>query len=123
VKQSTSNKSQDEWVIEWANFPGAPKSTWDRYQWFFNPTKPQSMRLSKVGAQWLHNKTKFTLHIIALDKPITPKMLIRLERLITAPYFVKDLKELWVHSEEDAIMLQLHAGNLEQYLENLHINQ
>jgi hypothetical protein len=77
------------------------------------------MRLSKIGAVWLSKKTKFSLHTVTLDKPITPKMLLQLERLLTEPYFIKDLKELWVHSEQDAIMLALHAGSLSSYLDNL----
>jgi hypothetical protein len=119
VTPFTGPKSQDQWVIEWAAIPGAPTSTWDRYQWFFNPTKTSSMRLSRVGAIWLTKKTNFKLHIIKLDKQITPKMLLQLERLLTEPYYIKDLSELWVHSETDTIMLTLHAGNLAAYLDNL----
>jgi hypothetical protein len=80
------------------------------------------MRLSKIGATWLSKKTKFDIHIITLDRPITPKMLLQLERLLTEPYFIKDLKELWVHSQQDAIMLTLHAGNLSAYLDNIQEN-
>lgn len=119
----TGPKTQDQWVIEWATIPNAPTSTWDRYQWFFNPTKPTSMRLSKIGAVWLAKKTNFVVHDIKLDRPITPKMLLQLERLLTEPYFIKDLTELWVHSEQDAIMLTLHAGNLSAYLDNLQENK
>ena len=77
------------------------------------------MRLSKIGATWLVKKTTFVLHTIKLDKQITPKMLLQLERLLTEPYYIKDISELWVHSEMDAIMLNLHAGNLSAYLDNL----
>ena len=101
--------------------PNAPASTWDRYQWFFNPTKPTSMRLSKIGATWLAKKTEFVFHNIGLDRPITPKMLIQLERLLTEPYYIKELTELWVHSETYAIMLTLHAGNLGAYLDSLQL--
>ena len=81
------------------------------------------MRLSKIGAAWLSKKTSFKFHEIKLDKQITPKMLLQLERLLTEPYYIKDLMELWVHSETDAIMLNLHAGNLSAYLENLQENK
>ena len=81
------------------------------------------MRLSKIGAAWLSKKTAFSFHMVILDKPISPKMLLQLERLLTEPYFIKDLKELWVHSEQDAIMLALHAGNLGAYLDNLQENK
>lgn len=108
--------------MEWASVPNAPTSTWDRYQWFFNPTKPSSMRLSKAGAIWLAKKTDFVLHEIELAQHIKPRQLLQLERLLTEPYYIKDLLKLWVHSEQDAIMLQLHAGNLGQYLDNLQDN-
>jgi hypothetical protein len=119
VTQSTNHKTQDQWVIEWATIPNAPQNTWDRYQWFFNPTKPTSMRLSKIGAIWLAKKTSFVLHQIYLNKPIAPKQLLQLERLLTEPYYIKDLTEIWVHSETDAIMLTLNAGNLSGYLDSL----
>ena len=53
---------------------------------------------------------------------IKPRQLLQLERLLTEPYYIKDLLKLWVHSEQDAIMLQLHAGNLAQFLDNLQEN-
>ena len=77
------------------------------------------MRLSKVGAIWLSKKTDFALHIVKLDKQIVPRNLLQLERLLTEPYYIKDVNELWVHSEQDAIMLALHAGNLVAYLDSL----
>ena len=120
---STNHKSQDQWVAEWGTYAGAPVATWDRYQWFFNPTKPSSMRLSKAGALWLDKKTQFVLHRIELDEHIVPRQLLQLERIFTAPYYIKDLLEIWVHSEQDAIMLQLHAGDLRTYLDNLQDNQ
>jgi hypothetical protein len=119
VTQSTSHKSQDEWVIEWGAIPGAPQTTWDRYQWFYNPTKPSSMRLSRIGAMWLAKKTEFILYAIKLNKPISPKQLIQLERVLTEPYYINNLTELWVHSDTDKIMLTLNSGNLELYLDSL----
>ena len=122
MTQSIVHKTQDQWVVDWANIPDAPQSTWDRYQWFFNPTKPTSMRLSKVGAIWLAKKTRFVLHLIKLDKQITPRQLLQLERLLSEPYYIKDSSEIWVHSETDAIMLTLNAGNLGGYLDSLQEN-
>ena len=106
-------------MIEWANLPKSPKETWDRYQWFHNPTKPTSMRLSRIGATWLAKKTDFVLHEIFLSKPITPKQLIQLERLLTEPYYIASLTTIWVHSETDTIMLTLNSGNLGTYLDSL----
>jgi hypothetical protein len=77
------------------------------------------MRLSKIGATWLTKKTKFVMHTVELDRPITPKVLLQLERLLTEPYYIQSLTEIWLHSEQDTIMLRLNAGNLSSYLDNL----
>ena len=77
------------------------------------------MRLSRVGATWLAKRTSFVLHQIKLGKQITPKNLLQLERLLTEPYYIASLTELWVHSETDAIMLTLNSGNLGMYLDSL----
>lgn len=80
------------------------------------------MRLSKAGAFWLIDKTKFEMHTVILDKPITPRHLLQLERLLTEPYYINKLTELWVHSETDAIMLALNSGNLTNYLNGIQDN-
>jgi hypothetical protein len=49
--------------------------------------------------------------------------MLQLERFIKSPYFIKKLKMLYVFGEEDAVMLQLHGGNLVAYLDNLQQNQ
>ena len=79
-----------------------------------------SMRLSKTGFKCLSEKvTGFSLYEITLNKPITPKQLIQLERLLTEPYSITSLTTIWVHSETDAIMLRLNSGNLGMYLDSL----
>ena len=77
------------------------------------------MRLSKIGAIWLAKKTDFVLHKIKLSRPIVPKQLLQLERLLTDPYYIYSLDEIWVHSETDTIMLTLNSGNLGAYLDSL----
>jgi hypothetical protein len=80
------------------------------------------MRLSKIGAIWLAKKTDFVLHSISLKSSILPKHLVQLERALTEPYYIKDVNELWVHSETDTIMLRLNSGNLGLYLDSLQEN-
>jgi len=48
--------------------------------------------------------------------------LLQLERLLQEPYYIRNLTHLIVASETDAVMLQLHAGDLAQYLDNLQSN-
>jgi len=45
--------------------------------------------------------------------------LLQLDRLLASPYFVRDRKHIELMGEQDAIMLELHASNLKQYLDNL----
>ena len=127
MQQSSNNKTQDQWIQEWINLkpearPGKPWESLDKYFWFYNPTKMSSLRMSKLGANWLAKKTEFVFHVINLSRPITPKVLLQLERLLTEPYYIKDLTELWVHSDQDAIMLTLNSGNLAHYLDSIQEN-
>ena len=90
--------------------------------WWRNPTNPNSLRMTKFGLDFFTKKIDLTVYRIPLNKPLNFKHLIQLERLFTAPYFLSN-GAITVFSEQDAVMLQLHAGNLDQYLENLKINQ
>ena len=50
---------------------------------------------------------------------MTNRMLLQLDHLMTAPYYIGSRKQIQLFGEADAIMLQLHSNNLAQYLENL----
>jgi hypothetical protein len=90
--------------------------------WWRNPTNHNSLRLTNFGLKFFKDNLKQKTYAIKLDeKSIRSKHLLQLERLFTSPYFVKNT-ELVVFGEQDAIMLQLHAGDLESYLDNLQIN-
>lgn len=86
--------------------------------WWVNPINPASMRLSRMGFMWFHDMAKRPNHEITLSHELTARHLLQLERLITEPYFIKK-RSLIVFGERDAIMLQLHAGNLAAYLNSL----
>jgi len=91
-----------------------------QYTWWYNSTNPQSLRLTKLGHKWFSEVAKITSYEVKLDgQMILPKQLLQLERLFTAPYYIQTLKKLWVYSETDFIMLQLHGKDLHQYLNNL----
>lgn len=90
--------------------------------WWRNPTNHNSLRLTNPGLKFFETHLKQQTYSIALDaNSIKNKHLLQLERLFTAPYFVKNTA-LVVFSEQDAIMLNLHAGDLNAYLDNLQIN-
>lgn len=89
--------------------------------WWRNPTNHNSLRLTHIGLKFFTHQLKLPSHEIKLSEPIKSKNLIQLERLFKEPYFIK-AESLIVLGEEDAIMLQLHAGNLGQYLDNLSLS-
>ncbi len=90
-----------------------------RHLWFRNPTNRSSLRLSSVGWQLFKTHAGVKFHEIVLEETVTGRQMLQLERLFNAPYYIKGAFNLHVVSEQDAIMLQLHAGNLAQYLNNL----
>jgi len=49
------------------------------------------------------------------------QVLLQLDHMMTAPYCLVSRNAIKLVGEQDAIMLQLHAGNLEQFLNNLEI--
>lgn len=90
--------------------------------WWRNPTNPDSLRLSYIGFRFFTKVLGNPHHIIELASPLKSKHLLQLERLFSDPYYINN-QDIIVLGEQDAIMLQLHAGNLDQYLENLQINK
>ena len=88
-------------------------------QWWGNPMNPNSLRLNSQGFSWVKKHKKIKYHEIKIQESITPRQLLQLEKLLSAPYFVKSYKDIMVFDESTAVMLHLHAGNLVQYLDNL----
>lgn len=90
----------------------------ERSTWWYNPTNPKSLRLTKsvFKAITQHDHVKF--HKFELPDAMLPKTFVQLERVFKEPYYILNLKTIYVHSEADAMMLMLHANNLQQYLDN-----
>ena len=89
--------------------------------WWRNPTNHNSLRLTVQGFRYFVKKLSIKSYSVELSTILTFKHLLQLERLFQAPYYIQN-KTLVVFSEQDAVMLQLHAGNLAQYLDNLQSN-
>ena len=90
-----------------------------RYLWFRNPTNHRSLRLSALGWKQWQRHGGFTFHEIKLNAVVTGRQMLQLEKMFAEPYYIKGDSNICVIGEQDAIMLQLHAGNLGQYLDNL----
>ena len=85
---------------------------------WFNPLNPNSLRLTKYGLAAIPQKD-YTYHTIKLAKIIKPGHYLLLERAMPAPYFIKKIDQLYVFDEQVAVMLMLHAGDLETCLTNM----
>ena len=85
---------------------------------WFNPLNPNSLRLTKYGLAAIP-KDQYKYHIIMLAKIIKPGHYLLLERAMPAPYYIKKIDQIYVFDEQVAIMLTLHAGDLETCLSNL----
>jgi hypothetical protein len=90
---------------------------------WYNKINEKSLRLTHDGLIWFSRSNKF--HNITLADPVRPKQMLQLERLLTSPYYLRQMAQnpaIFVSSEQDAIMLQLHGGDLNTYLDNLQDN-
>lgn len=95
------------------------------HQWWQNPTNSNSLRLTTVGYKWFTTVAKLKAYEIKLpeEQQILPKHYLQLEKCFEEPYYIKGRKAIVVFGERDAVMLQLHAGNLAAYLDNLESNR
>ena len=95
------------------------------FHWWYNPINHNSLRLTHVGFKWFTQHAKLKSYEIKLpeEQKILPKHYLQLEKLFEEPYYIKGRGSIVVFGERDAVMLQLHAGNLTAYLNNLEDNQ
>ena len=84
--------------------------------WWYNPTNHNSLRLTQPAYLKIRDQIKF--YKFKLIHDIRPKTFIQLERWFKEPYYVQNHKTIHIVSERDAMMLSLHANNLQQYLDN-----
>lgn len=89
-----------------------------RSSWWHNPTNSKSLRLTKLAFNSIAKSNQIKFYKFELPDQILPKTLVQLERVFVEPYYIFNIKTIYVHSESDAMMLTLHANNLQQYLDN-----
>ncbi len=89
--------------------------------WWWNPTNPSLLRLSKPGISFIRKFTKIPVYECQLTEPLKSRTLIQLARLMTCPYYINKMDHIMLLGEEETVMLRLHADNLQQYLDNLQL--
>jgi hypothetical protein len=110
----SSLKSGRQREFEHALFCGpSPKQIWQ------NPTNPDSLRLTTEAYSVLTKYENQTTYPFKFKESMTNRMLLQLDRLMTAPYYIGSRKQIQLLGEADAIMLSLHGNDLARYLDNL----
>lgn len=104
-----------------ANVPTVDLSTL-RYRLWFNPVEQNSLRLSLEGYRFVVQNLKLQTYEFELEKPLTNKNLLQLERYFQSIYYIVK-KKIIVFDDKEAVMLTLHANDLPAYLDNLETNQ
>lgn len=85
-----------------------------------NFTDSNSLRLSMTGYQFLIKEIKVKAYVFELERPLTNRNLLQLERLFPGPYYYwSRTSKFIVFDEQDAVWLELQGSDLSTYLENL----
>lgn len=112
TKSSLKPGRQREYELTLFRGPG-PRQIWH------NPTNPDSLRLTTEAYGILTKYECRTCYTFKFNSSMTNHMFLQLDRLMTAPYYIRSRHFLELFGETDAIMLNLHANDLAQYLNNL----
>ncbi len=91
--------------------------------WWWNPTDPNNLRLSKSGLQFIKKFTQIPVYECNLSEPPRSRTLIQLSRLFTCPYYLQGKDKMFLLGKDETVLLKLHADNLQQYLDNLELDQ
>ena len=127
MTQSTSPNTQAHWrnqILVAAGYDPRRDFTNDPHRtWWYNSINETSLRLTKAGAAWCIKQANWKFYSIDLARGVNGRQLLQLERLLEKPYYIPHWQKLLTLDETTAIMLQLHAGDLGTYLNNLQANQ
>jgi hypothetical protein len=123
VTRSTKHlqrKFQQQFIVA-SGYPKPENFVGVEFTWWQNPSNLESLRLTKTGYEWTKKYCGVKYVEVKISHDVHFKQLLQLERLLREPYYIRG-KTILLSGERDAIMLQLHAGNLAQYLDNLESN-
>jgi len=86
--------------------------------WWHNPSNADSLRLHNLSYDVLAHNKQQKFYKFKLTHDILPKTLVQLERYFNEPYYIQNYKTIYIMGEREAMMLTLHANNLQQYLDS-----
>jgi hypothetical protein len=90
-----------------------------KHSLWVNSINSDSLRLTHGGYEWAVKNCKQQAYVFTTNTQINNRMLLQLDHLMTAPYYLRNRHHIHLLSEQDAIMLSLHSGNLDRYLKDL----
>lgn len=85
---------------------------------WFNIADNHSLRLTMEGYRFVTEKLKLQSYEFELEKPLSNKNLLQLERYFQSIYYLIQ-KKIVVFDEQEAMMLTLHSSDLPNYLRDL----
>lgn len=110
--------SQDQLSKIFSLQVGKP-ATFFKFLWH-NFTDKSSLRLSMTGYQFVVKELKLQTYVFELEKPLSNKNLLQLERFFPGMYYYWSRSNKFiVFDDQDAVWLELQGNDLANYLENL----
>ena len=118
-----STRNQQNYTEDILAAAGHSSSEYPQYirVWWWNHTDPNNLRLSKSGLQFIKKHTQIPVYECTLSEPLRNRTLLQLSRLMTCPYYLYKPDHVLLLGDQEAVMLKLHADNLQQYLDNLQL--
>lgn len=99
---------------------GLTTTTMDlRYKIWMNPTDNTSLRLNLEGYHFVMRDLKLKAYEYELDRPMTNKNLLQLERYFQGMYYMLHGKKIVFFDEAEATMMALYSEDIFKYLETL----
>lgn len=88
-------------------------------KWWVTPHSPIGLRLTHEGHKFLSTVLKLNCYSYKIvNTPKSMRVTLRLNKYLTAPYYLSGPDTIVLYGELDASMLGLMGGELGMYLEN-----
>lgn len=129
MAKRTADSLQNVWQARFQEYQLNPFTTDAklglRYQrfdnpasWWHNPINPDSLRLTRPAFNMLYKNKDIKNWKFNCKEAIVPRTMLLLEKYFKSPYYIQNLKVIYVFDDREAMMIALHDNNLRQYLDN-----
>lgn len=120
IKSTHNQRWYTEGILQAA---GADTTTYPQFikSWWWNHTKPNNLRLTKSGIEFIKKYTKIPVYDCVLPEPMRSRTMIQMSRLLACPYYILKIDQLLLLGEQETVLLKLHGDNLQKYLDNLQL--